>query len=137
MTSEKVQPNRVNYRNGNVESKGLPLQYMLVCRVLLGNPYICMTPSKPFTRPPCMVDGCYSDACNHLEQPFIGCFDSVIHVVNHENLQQYAYSDYGSLKSRRNELVVNNHHAPQTTREFIVYDADQIYPDFLVEYSNN
>lgn len=80
--------------------------YMYVCRVLLGSPFICQTPTR-FRRPPCQKRGCFSDSCTGHKN--VGSFDSVI----------------GTHKSGNVRLIF---------REFIIYHPDQSYPDFLVEY---
>ena len=78
--------------------------YMFVARVLLGNSYICGTPTK-YQRPPCTAPGCHKEDCNDHYQRF----DSVI----------------GTGRNDGSRLLF---------REFVVYDKAACYPEFLVTY---
>jgi len=80
--------------------------YMFIVRVILGNIFICRTPT-PFRKPPCTGQDCHKDNCtDQSHQPF---FHSVV----------------GTHKEKNTRLIF---------REFIIYDRHQAYPEFLIEY---
>jgi len=80
--------------------------YMFVVRVVLGNVFICKKPT-PFRKPPCTGPNCHKDDCKHpSHQPF---FHSVV----------------GTHKDDSTRLIF---------REFVIYDRNQAYPEFLIEY---
>jgi len=82
---------------------------MFVFRVALGDVYVNdqgLT-SKTFTRPPCKVSGCkkINKCIDHGE-----LFDSVLGDTRHAG-------------------------DPLLFREFVIYEQDRCYPEFLVEYT--
>lgn len=78
---------------------------MFVVRALLGNVYVCNRQNN-FKRPPCTGPGCYQENCKtHVEH-----FDSVMG-VGFDGLNRAKY------------------------REFIVYEKQLTYPEFLVQYT--
>ena len=77
---------------------------MFVNRVLLGHPFVSQKPSQ-FRKPPCTEITCGKDDCKAGHVSS----DSVI----------------GTHKDGGVELIF---------REFIVYQLQQCYPEFLVEY---
>jgi len=87
---------------------GQPL-YMFMSRVLLGNSFVCQTPT-PFKRPPCSHPGCSTVNNPAPCESHAGVtYDSVI----------------GPYRDGRVRLIF---------REFVVYEKSLSYPEFLVEY---
>ena len=87
---------------------GQPL-YVFVSRVLLGNSFVCSTPT-PYKRPPCSHAGCASvSGATPCESHAGVTYDSVI----------------GTCRDGRTRLIF---------REFVVYEKTLSYPEFLVEY---
>ena len=87
---------------------GQPL-YLFVSRVLLGNAFVCSTPTS-YKRPPCSHHGCPSvNAATPCEAHAGVTFDSVL----------------GTHRDGHTRLIF---------REFVVYEKSLSYPEFLVEY---
>jgi len=85
--------------------------YVFVSRVLLGNAFVCGTPT-PYKRPPCSHSGCPSVSGATPCQAEAHCgvtFDSVI----------------GTHRDGHTRLIF---------REFVIYEKSLSYPEFLVEY---
>jgi len=83
--------------------------YVLVARVLLGNAFICATPTS-YKRPPCSQPGCTSVTGAAPCHAHAGVtFDSVV----------------GTHRDGQTRLIF---------REFVVYEKSLSYPEFLVEY---
>ncbi|ESN94890.1 hypothetical protein HELRODRAFT_193757 [Helobdella robusta] len=78
--------------------------YMILSRVLLGSAYVCTSPYG-FKKPPC-------------NQPQCGNMDGC-------SLHQFHDSVIGTHKDPKNKLVF---------KEYIVYDKNYSYPEFLIEY---
>jgi len=78
-------------------------------RVLLGNAFVCSTPT-PYKRPPCSYPGCQSLNADEPCKAHGGVtFDSVL----------------GTHRDRNTRLIF---------REFVVYEKSLSYPEFLVQY---
>lgn len=78
--------------------------YMFICRVCLGTPYRTGKPQQELRRPPCLLED--TTACAHPR------FDSLIGLKSSDSQKSFL----------------------QKYREFIVYDRNQCYPEFLVTY---
>ena len=86
--------------------------YMFVMKALIGRTYICQSP-RQFQRPPCSNLACSQDTCTDKEHlPFC---DSVI------GTHRFTRDNSGDTV----DLMF---------REFVVYENELCYPEFLVEY---
>ena len=83
-----------------------PKQYMFLCRVLLGSPFVTTTPQKDMRRPPCVERHCSNPKCAHAQH------DSLL-------------APCRALDAKA---------CLERFREFVVYNGDQAYPEFLIEY---
>lgn len=77
---------------------------MFVVRATLGDVYVADV-GRSFRRPPCTTRGCYGDRCRRHMQ----LFDSISGIGN----------DRGQ---------------PMRYREFVIYERQQSYPEYLVQY---
>lgn len=82
-------------------------QFMFLCRVVLGSPFKTLTTHRLMRRPPCIQGHPEKMRCTH------DLHDSLV----------------APPKTMDAKAVLSKF------REFIVYDGDQAYPEYLIEYS--
>lgn len=80
--------------------------YVILSRVLLGNIFVCKEP-RHFDSLPCRVRGCFGNRCSH-DRSYEGTFDSIV------GLEDGEIGD---------------------SRDFVILDPDQAYPEFLIQYT--